>query len=164
MAQPIASPRTPPLRWMLLLVFLSSLFGIASSAHHQHEFQYQLHQEWHDVKTSASPTVTSSYSSLTTLEEAKEIIQNAQVSLASVKKGRLTYPQLNQYKDQSESRNEVSQPASALGSDRNFPGFQIYKIESLEGMGLTESCTTALTQKILCSPVLNAWKSASMGR
>jgi hypothetical protein len=48
--------------------------------------------------------------------------------------------------------------------ERTFPGFQIYTAESLEGLGLTESCTTALTQKVICSPFLKTWTSPGIGQ
>ncbi|KAJ5130998.1 Peptidoglycan-binding Lysin subgroup, partial [Penicillium bovifimosum] len=110
------SPGAQSLRWMLLLAFCCSLLGNAYGTHHQHHGHRHLHHQVRDVKASAFPTVTSSSSLPSTLEEAKGIIKNAQASLAVMNKGRLAYPQWNQYIAQPGSKNVTTPVAPALGT------------------------------------------------
>ncbi|KAI9371139.1 pectin lyase-like protein [Aspergillus egyptiacus] len=51
--------------------------------------------------------------------------------------------------------------AETIG-ERNFPGFRLHKAENLKG--LTSTCTTALSQKILCHPYLYTMQTPGIGR
>ncbi|KAF4153480.1 hypothetical protein CNMCM6069_000690 [Aspergillus lentulus] len=47
---------------------------------------------------------------------------------------------------------------------RKFPGFQLYEPEWLVGLNLTETCKTALTQKIICHSYLEKFRSPVVGQ
>lgn len=47
---------------------------------------------------------------------------------------------------------------------RDFPGFQLYDSDDLDGLGLTNTCITALTQKTLCDSYLQTWVIPGVGQ